>query len=393
VNSALVLDARLGPPQDLLDVLAEERISVEILTPDTALSTMDKREPVDVLFASAAVPLSTIRSVSDMLAGDGPPPQVIVYADGDFPSLEELVAHGYDFLVPPFLACLVRARLQTSRVLAEVARTAAVALSSNERELQIGREIQQGFLPESLPRPDGWDVSVRFHPARQVAGDFYDAFELVTSRRLALIVADVCDKGVGAALFMALIRSLLRYSAEHSGLQNLLTAHYGGGGIPTVGAVPLMSAVSGTNEYLTRNHLQQAYFATLFFGVLDPGSGKMIYVNGGHNPPLLIRAAGGAPETLDPTGPAVGVLPGGEFGMGSVLLQPGDTLFAYTDGVTEARNEAGDFLGDARLRAVLSEPATSADAVVGRVEELLRAHTGEAEQNDDITMLAVHRTG
>jgi sigma-B regulation protein RsbU (phosphoserine phosphatase) len=392
VNTALVLDAGLSPPQDLLNVLAEESISVEVRTPDDAMSTMEKSGPVEVLLASAAVPLGTIRSVSDTLAGDGPPPPVIVYAEEDFPLLEEFVQQGYDYIVPPFLASLVRARLQTNRVRAALEYAAATALTSNERELQIGREIQQGFLPESLPHPDGWGVSVRFHPARQVAGDFYDVFELVNSRRLALVVADVCDKGVGAALFMALIRSLLRYSAEHSGLQNLLTTHYDGG-IPTVGAVPLMAAVSGTNEYLTRNHLQQAYFATLFFGVLDPLSGKMIYVNGGHNPPLLIRAGGGAPEALNPTGPAVGVLPGGDFGMGTARLEPGDTLFAYTDGVTEARDEAGGFLGDARLRQALSEPAASADEIVERVEELLRAHTGEAEQNDDITMLAVHRTG
>jgi sigma-B regulation protein RsbU (phosphoserine phosphatase) len=189
---------------------------------------------------------------------------------------------------------------------------------------------------------------------------------------------------------MALIRSLLRYSAEHSGLQSLLTGH--SRGIPMVGATPLMDAVSGTNDYLTRNHLRQAYFATMFFGVLDPATGKMIYVNGGHNPPLLMRAGGGVPEVLDPTGPAVGVLPGGDFEMRAIEVGVGDSLFVYTDGVTEARDTSGGFLGDARLRDALTTPVASADELVGRVEELLRGHTGDAEQNDDITMLAVHRT-
>lgn len=382
MSTALVLAADRTPPAELLSVLAGECETLEVMTPDTVLSTLDTwLKSVEILVAPAAIPPGTVKLVNETLVGMGATPSVIVYAEDDFPSLEPHVRQGYDYVVPPFLSSLVRARLRTCRA----------GTSSNERELQIGREIQQGFLPESLPLTDGWDVAVRFLPARQVAGDFYDIFELVNRRRLALIVADVCDKGVGAALFMALIRSLLRYSAEHSGLQNLLTGHYNAG-IPMVGATPLMDAVSGTNDYLTRNHLQQAYFATLFFGVLDPLSGKMIYINGGHNPPLLMRALGGPPETLDPTGPAVGVLPGGDFGLGYAQLDIGDTLFVYTDGVTEARSESGLFLGDPRLREILSTPANSADDLVGRVEELLRTHTGKAEQSDDITMLAVHRT-
>ena len=396
MSTALVLDSeRGGAPQQLLDVLASECDSVEIVSPEAVLSTSDTwswMKSVEVVLAPATMPTGTIASVSDTLSGNGSSPSVIVYAEDDFPSLEPHVRQGFDYVVPPFLESLVRARVRHCQEKLALGQAADRAeMSSNERELQIGREIQQGFLPDSVPLTDGWDISVRFHPARQVAGDFYDIFELVNNRRLALVVADVCDKGVGAALFMALIRSLLRYSAEHSGLQSLLTGHYSTG-IPMVGATPLMDAVSGTNDYLTRNHLQQAYFATLFFGVLDPLSGKMIYINGGHNPPLLMRAGGGAPEPLDPTGPAVGVLPGGDFGLGYAQVGVGDTLFVYTDGVTEARDESGGFLGDTRLRDALSLPVGSADELVGRVEELLRGHTGEAEQNDDITMLAVHRT-
>jgi phosphoserine phosphatase RsbU/P len=393
VSTALVLDAEHRPPRELLDVLVAECETVEITTPTALLSTLDSMvRPVDVLLASATIPLETIQTVRATVADNGTAPPVIVYAERDFGTLEQHVRSGYDYLAPPFLPGLVRARLSTCEERVALQQEADLAeLSSTERELQIGREIQQGFLPESVPLTEGWDISVRFYPARQVAGDFYDIFDLVSSRRLALIVADVCDKGVGAALFMALIRSLLRYSAEHSGLQSLLTGHHSSG-IPMVGATPLMDAVSGTNEYLTRNHLRQAYFATMFFGVLDPLSGRMIYINGGHNPPLLMRAGGGMPEALAPTGPAVGVLPGGDFGMSDIEVGVGDTLFVYTDGVTEARAVDGGFLGDARLRDALSAPVSSADELVTRVEALLHGHTGDAEQNDDITMLAVHRT-
>jgi sigma-B regulation protein RsbU (phosphoserine phosphatase) len=278
---------------------------------------------------------------------------------------------------------------------------AQAELISYERELKIGREIQEGFLPEGLPTPEGWDLDVRFRPARKVAGDFYDAFELVNRRRLALVVADVCDKGVGAALFMALIRSLLRHTAEHSGLQSLMTApqylgQADGSGqptlIPVVGATPLMNAVVGTNGYLTRNHSGQGYFATMFFSVLDPATGSLVYINGGHNPPLLVPREGGVPRPLEPTGPAVGVIPDCEFALGYAQVRPGDTLFVYTDGVPEARDERGEFFGDERVLELLSVPAESGRALLERIESALREHTGSAEQHDDITMMAVHRT-
>lgn len=390
MNVILVLADR-RPPADLLAALAETCAAVEVRSPAEILIGSALRP--DVLLADAELTPDCVAEVRDRIAATHPAPAVLVYTSDDASVLEGHARSGFDYLAPPFATELVRVRVQTCVDRAALAdEVLASQLSSNERELSIGREIQQGFLPESLPPSEGWDISVRFHPARQVAGDFYDIFELVNGRRLALIVADVCDKGVGAALFMALIRSLLRFSVEHSGVQSLFAGHHAGG-IPAAGATPLLDAVSGTNDYLTRNHLKQAYFATLFFGVLDPVSGRLIYINGGHNPPLLMRANGDGPATLDPTGPAVGVLPGSEFEIGSVRLGRGDALFIYTDGVTEARDESGAFLGDARLRAALSTPATSADDLVTRVETLLAGHAGNAEQNDDITMLAVHRSG
>jgi len=273
---------------------------------------------------------------------------------------------------------------------------ARAQLLGYERELEIGRQIQVGFLPDRLPVPDGWEIEVEFHPARQVAGDFYDAFEIIDGRRLALIVADVCDKGVGAALFMALIRTLLRHTAEISGLLHLPKNYQERllgplSGVPMVGAASLLNAIEGTNQYLTGAHARQGYFATVFFGVLDPATGSLIYVNCGHNPPLLLGSDGAARAELEPTGPAVGILPDAVFDIGHAQLAPGECLFAFTDGVPEARATSGEFFGDERLVDLASVPVNDARELLDRATAAIDDHTAGAKQFDDITMLAVRR--
>ncbi|MFJ6938141.1 PP2C family protein-serine/threonine phosphatase [Streptomyces sp. NPDC101132] len=396
-TTVIILDEYPPPPQSLLDALTGMDAACSARTLSQLLHGPVAGLPeADVLLAPARVPGEGVRSAVRRLRLRAGAPTAVVWTVDDFEALEAHVRLGHDYLVPPFLPALVGARLQSCSERAELGRTlreadARAELMSYEKELEIGREIQAGFLPEALPVPEGWEIDVCFRPARQVAGDFYDVFELVHRRRLALVVADVCDKGVGSALFMALIRSLLRHTAENSGLQHLVAAGRSGGAIPVVGATPLLNAVTATNGYLTRNHLRQGYFATLFFAVLDPLTGSLVYINGGHNPPLLLRGDGSAPVPLEPTGPAVGVLPDCSYALAHTRLEPGDTLFVYTDGVPEARCPDGRFLGDDRMLDLLSRHTGSGRAVLDRVDLAVREHTGEAEQHDDVTMLALHR--
>jgi sigma-B regulation protein RsbU (phosphoserine phosphatase) len=226
-------------------------------------------------------------------------------------------------------------------------------------------------LPTQLPQVSGWEIAASFSPAREVAGDFYDAFSLQDDTKVCLVIADVCDKGVGAALFMALSRSLIHAFAEWQ---------QAGVGNP----------IEFTNEYILRNHLQANMFITLFFGVLEPSTGLLSYVNSGHNPPVIIGATGVKTHLL-PTGPATGIFPGWTFQLHQVYLEPGDVLFAYTDGVTEARNADGDFFTDKRLLQLLEEPAASAADLLQRVEESVRSYSAFADQSDDITMLVARR--
>jgi GAF domain-containing protein len=253
-----------------------------------------------------------------------------------------------------------------------------------QRELEIGREIQAGFLPQELPRVEGWEIAASLMSAREVAGDFYDAFELPDGN-IGLVIADVCDKGVGAALFMTLFRSLIRAAAnleyfEHTQQKNA----------PHSAAERLRRAILLTNNYIAETHGESGMFATLFFGILDPREGRLTYINGGHEPPLIIHA-GGVREALCKTGPAVGALMNGNFTIQTTLLHPGDMFFAFTDGVPDCKNPCGDFFGRERLYDLLDQASGSAHELIKTFEGTLHQYIASATQFDDITILAVRR--
>ncbi len=264
------------------------------------------------------------------------------------------------------------------------------------REMEVARSIQRDFLPESLPMARGVQLDAVLQPAREVSGDFYDAFLLPPSGTIVLVVGDVCDKGVGAALFMALFRSLIRASADP----------IGGGAIQMIGgrrtivrqsleaATPadLLTRVAGfTNDYIARLHGRTNMFCTAFLGALDPSDGQLDYVNAGHEPALVI-APDGTTRELRPTGPALGLMPEVTFGAGQAKVERGQGLFAFTDGLVEARSPAGEAFGAARLRDALRAKDTSAAGLVRSVLDALQAFTGQAEPHDDVTLLAATRT-
>lgn len=270
-----------------------------------------------------------------------------------------------------------------------------------ERELQIGRQIQLDFLPDSLPKLDNWEILSYFSPARDVAGDFYDSF-LLSNGRVGLVLADVCDKGVGAALFMALFRSLIRSLSQQNyslGVLDFLSddkpmARTQGQGrrvAPSAGTTALRNTMTLTNNYIANTHSRSNMFATIFFGILDPVSGTMIYINGGHEPLIWTNREGEIKGRLQPTGPAVGMLPDMTFDIEQVQLEVGDMLLAYTDGVTEAHDLDRKLFSEARLLDIVKKPKDSAQDLLDQVVDAVRNHIGEAEQFDDITMLAVHR--
>jgi serine phosphatase RsbU (regulator of sigma subunit) len=202
------------------------------------------------------------------------------------------------------------------------------ALDVAERDLEIGRQIQSGFFPESLPNIPGWEVAAHFHAARQVAGDFYDAFKIKDSNFIAFIIADVCDKGVGAALFMVLFRSLLRAFSEVDIIRDDVREK-------------LLNIIVSTNNFIAEYHGKSNMFATMFFGVLDPETRTLYYVNGGHEPPIIFDVNGNVIQRLMPTGPAVGMFTNLDFKVEHVNFNEGDMLVGFTDGTTDAKNASG----------------------------------------------------
>lgn len=381
--------------------------------PDTMLTRPPILERVDAVALPGSWPLDAAAHALQALQ-DGPAARpVLVYCDGpDGERVEEagLIALRWPYVdIAELTDVLVTAvRLQQIEepdtpdpAQAPVAQLVG-RLVEYQRDLRMGREIQRGFLPDRTAGPRGWEVEARLRAAREVAGDFYDVFDLLAGRRTALVVADVCDKGVAAALFMALIRTLLRQIAEAGDpgplIYSLLDRPTGRPApvpglatLPAAGTAQMLSAIHGTNDYLVRMHGGQGYFATIFFGLLDPTTGRLLYVNAGHLPGTLLRASG-EPELLEVTGPAVGLLSDACYQVGQVELAPGDALLLHTDGVTDARNSAGHALGLLRLHSAIQRPGGTAGELLDLVDELVDGHVGGTKQYDDMTTMAVLRS-
>jgi len=252
------------------------------------------------------------------------------------------------------------------------------ALDIAERDLEIGRQIQSGFFPEKLPEIPGWEIAAHFHAARQVAGDFYDSFQFRNSNLTAFIIADVCDKGVGAALFMVLFRSLLRaFSEREVDCDNVQEQ--------------LLNIVLSTNNFIAEYHGRSNMFATLFFGILDPDSGVLYYVNGGHEPPVVMDKDGTIICRLVPTGPAVGMFPDLEFRVEQMRMKAGDLLVGFTDGATDAKDSAGELFSEVRLLNNIAAPWTSIFSMFFELNTELHRHIGNQNQFDDITLISFRR--
>ena len=257
-----------------------------------------------------------------------------------------------------------------------------------ETEVQLARQIQEAFIPKTLPVPPGWELAARWRTARQVGGDFYDIFEL-PKNRIGLFIADVADKGIPAALFMALTRTLMRAAV----LQTNSPAE----------------ALRQVNDLLYPD-CEQGMFVTAVYAVLDTVSGRLVYANAGHNPPLSIhhnpasrkgKRKGTSQEQpglrlqrLTRTGIALGVIEHAEITERSIDLLPGEVLILYTDGVTEAFSPDGQIYSEERLMQVLVESkAASAVQVLDEIDAAVTAFIADAPIADDLTMVAVRRAG
>lgn len=281
-------------------------------------------------------------------------------------------------------AALIGVALENARLYAALQKYSRAL----DAELEKAKKIQQQFLPASIPQLPGWEIAATFHPARRVSGDFYDAF-MLPGNRLCIVIGDVCDKGVGSALFMALIRSLIRVLSGKSSIEGLSA---GATEKPRIDieALTAFNAVTGTNDYIAGEHGESGMFASLFVGVLNPETGRLAYVNGGHEPALVIAGAQ-IREQLIATGPVVGAMPNSRFEVGTTVIQPGETLVGYTDGVTEALSPEQTVFGRDRFCRLACRGKGCASRLIDDLKGELFAHIRDAPQYDDITLVALHR--
>lgn len=243
---------------------------------------------------------------------------------------------------------------------------AAVERERIETELRVARTIQQTLLPKQVPELAGWSIAAYWQPARAVSGDFYD-FLLFDDGRLGVIVADVTDKGVPAALVMATTRTLLRAAAER---------------LKSPGEV-----LARANDVLCPD-IPPKMFVTCLYALIDPATGAMCYANAGHDMPYLRRDAGGV-EELRARGMPLGLLPGMVYEEKETRLHAGDTLLLYSDGLVEAHNSRREMLGFAQLRTLVETHAGGAH-LIPYLLETLHTFTGPGwEQEDDVTLLTV----
>ncbi len=274
-----------------------------------------------------------------------------------------------------------RFRARRLEIINGIAQQAALAIQNDrlqkemvvrerlETEVHLARQIQQTFIPENLPQHPEWEMAARWKTARQVGGDFYDVIEL-PNHKLGLFIADVADKGIPAALFMALTRTLVRAAVIETSSP--------------------AQALRRVNDLLLPD-TRQGMFVTAVYAVLDQTTGELTYANAGHNPPLWIHVDGQV-ERLTRTGIALGVTDNREMFERTIRLLAGDCILFYTDGLTEAFSPDHALFGEERLlESIHAAASASANSLLDAVEASVNDFIESAPLSDDLTMLAVRR--
>jgi serine phosphatase RsbU (regulator of sigma subunit) len=239
------------------------------------------------------------------------------------------------------------------------------------QELRVARSIQEASLPKEVPTVEGWEISPRYQPAREVGGDFYD-FHLLSEGRLGVVVGDATGKGVPAALVMSTTCGMLQVTA---------------GALDTSSPGEVLSQV---NETLLAR-IPQNMFVTCFYAILDPKSGTLRYANAGHDPPYLHRD--GNADQLKARGMPLGLMPKMSYEEKETVLDAGEAALLYSDGLVEAHDPKGEMFGFPRLRDLVAEHAAREGSLGDFLLRELYAFVGESwEQEDDITLLTLKRS-
>ena len=345
-----------------------------------ALTMLLKEKDFDIILSDINMPemdgLTLLTKINEM---QNPALKcIMVSAYGDMGNIRQAMNNGaFDFATKPIdlddLSVTIEKAIEQIRYIKTMQKE-HTQLESIKGDLAVAREIQQAILPRIFPPfPDNahqLDIAASMNAAKDVGGDFYDFFR-IDDERIGFVIADVSGKGVPAAIFMAVSRTLIRAT-----------------GIRGVSAAECMTY---SNVLLAKESVN-CMFVTVFYGIYNIKTGEVTYTNAGHNPPYLMKANGSIKSLGNSKNIALGVMEDIPFTEETLQLEPGETLLMYTDGVTEATDTEEKEYGEARLEALLKQ-STQADCqqIIDKVKADVKAFVGEAEQSDDITLLALKR--
>ena len=303
---------------------------------------------------------------------------IMVSAYGDMDNIRQAMNGGaFDFATKPIDLDDLQRTIDKAVEQIEYIRSAQkehVQLVDIQTDLSVAREIQHAILPRTfdlkLPDADNVNIYASMLAAKDVGGDFYDFFP-IDDHRIAFTIADVSGKGVPAAIFMAVSRTLIKAT----GIQDK----------------PTNECMSTVNNILCEESVG-SMFVTVFYGIYDLQTGQITFTNAGHNPPYILKSDGQVEVVKSPCNLVLGAVPDMPFSCDTMKLEPGDTLYMFTDGVTEAENKNHDQFGESRLEAALAE-CKGADSrhIVDTVNAKVKEFINGASQSDDITQLVIRR--
>ena len=340
-----------------------------------ALDVLRQEEDIDMVISDINMPqMDGLTLLEQIPKVDPNVRSIIISAYGDMKNIRTAMNRGaFDFVTKPL--DFDDLQITIDRTLAHLvewrdALSSRDRLVSLENELNVASKIQQSILPTEFPWEGDFAAFASMEPAKEVGGDFYDVIYLGQDR-VGFAIADVSDKGVPAALFMMSSRTLLKGSA--------------------IGKYEPGEVLKEVNDLLCEGN-EAMMFVTLLYAVYDRTTGKLTYANGGHCTPYVRRSDGSVIDLPLTGGMALGILDGQDYYQDSFDLLPGDTVFFYSDGVSEAMNREGEEFGLERMAEVLSEvPTDDPRAVNDAVFEAVRAFAGDTPQSDDITCLTLCR--
>ena len=301
---------------------------------------------------------------------------VIVTAYGDMKNIRTAMNRGaFDFVTKPIdfgdLDTTIHKTLDHLEVMREALRSRD-ELVALRQELGVAARMQESILPTAFPEDPRFDLHAWMTPARDVGGDFYDFFRLEDDR-VGIVMADVSGKGVPAAFFMMVSRTLLKGTA--------------------IGESDPAKCLGEVNDLLVKEN-EESMFVTAFYAKFDPLNGRVDFSNAGHNLPFVIKPSGETRQIECEPGLVLGIMPTFDYPSGTIHLEPGDTFFFYTDGISEAMDEQGNEFGEDQLAEVLGECGGLKAADISRhVVQAVQDHAGEAPQSDDITCLTLRYLG